>query len=132
MSADLDTLSPRFVYKILHPSAAPPVPLPLVLPLSSLDAKDGFFHLSTAPQVPGTADMFFDDCKETLVLLRIRFDVISSNGTVKWENGGCVHLYDGKLGREEVVDVLVVRRPKDKSWKESFRGFFEAFESPAD
>lgn len=40
---------PRFIYKIL-PTAAPE-PFPSVLPLSELDAKDGFVHLSTAEQV---------------------------------------------------------------------------------
>ncbi len=41
--------SPQFIYKILP--RAPAEPLPAQLPLSELDAKDGFVHLSTADQV---------------------------------------------------------------------------------
>lgn len=40
-----------FVYKIAD--VAPPVPLPGVLPLSELDRKGGFIHLSDAKQVRG-------------------------------------------------------------------------------
>lgn len=40
---------PRYVYKIVD--AAPPSPLPEAFPLSELDSKDGFIHLSTAQQV---------------------------------------------------------------------------------
>lgn len=38
-----------YVYKILD--APPAEPLPSELPVSALDAKDGFVHLSTAAQV---------------------------------------------------------------------------------
>lgn len=41
--------SPQFIYKILP--EAPAEPFPAQLPLSELDAKDGFVHLSTAVQV---------------------------------------------------------------------------------
>lgn len=42
--------TPRYIYKILD--EAPPSPLPATLPpLSDLDQKDGFVHLSTARQV---------------------------------------------------------------------------------
>lgn len=40
---------PTYVYKILD--APPAEPLPSELPVSELDAKDGFVHLSTAAQV---------------------------------------------------------------------------------
>lgn len=40
---------PTYVYKILD--APPAEPLPSELPVSNLDAKDGFVHLSTAAQV---------------------------------------------------------------------------------
>lgn len=45
--------TPQFVYKILP--EAPAEPLPAQLPLSELDAKDGFVHLSTATQVNSSA-----------------------------------------------------------------------------
>lgn len=40
---------PKYIYKIAP--EAPPEPLPAVYPLSSLDAADGFIHLSEASQV---------------------------------------------------------------------------------
>lgn len=40
---------PTHVYKILD--AKPEDPLPAALPVSELDRKDGFVHLSTAAQV---------------------------------------------------------------------------------
>ncbi|KAI1632990.1 hypothetical protein F4809DRAFT_625309, partial [Biscogniauxia mediterranea] len=40
---------PTYVYKIVP--EAPPCPLPAEYPLSELDQKDGFVHLSTATQV---------------------------------------------------------------------------------
>lgn len=39
---------PKYIYKIA--SSAPPDPIPTVYPLSELDKKDGFIHLSTAAQ----------------------------------------------------------------------------------
>lgn len=40
---------PTYVYKILD--GPPAEPLPATLPVSDLDAKDGFVHLSVAAQV---------------------------------------------------------------------------------
>jgi hypothetical protein len=40
---------PNYVYKILP--SAPPDPIPTPFPLSELDAKDGFVHLSSSWQV---------------------------------------------------------------------------------
>jgi hypothetical protein len=40
---------PKYVYKIIP--TPPPNPIPETYPLSLLDQKDGFVHLSTAKQV---------------------------------------------------------------------------------
>lgn len=40
---------PQYVYKIIP--TAPPSPIPSPYPLSALDEKDGFVHLSTSWQV---------------------------------------------------------------------------------
>ena len=42
-------IEPDFVYKIVP--SAPPTPIPSQYPLSELDQKDGFVHLSTGTQV---------------------------------------------------------------------------------
>lgn len=99
---------PTYLYKVL--SIVPPLPLPKALPLSTLDAKDGFIHLSTAEQTPKTAGRFFSDTTN-LWLLKIPLQRIKQN--VKWEEGnsGCfAHLYDQGLGRNEVVDTESMAR----------------------
>lgn len=64
-------------------SAAPPSPLPDALPVSELDSSDGFIHLSTALQVPGTLKRFFSD-KDSVYILRIIYTKVEKD--IKWEN----------------------------------------------
>ncbi|KAF2647884.1 hypothetical protein K491DRAFT_784453 [Lophiostoma macrostomum CBS 122681] len=84
---------PKSLYKILP--TAPPTPLPTTLPLSALDATDGYIHLSTSVQFASTAAKFFGDATE-LYLLRIPYDKLAAGvdsdgtegkGEVKWEEG---------------------------------------------
>ncbi|KAF2251681.1 hypothetical protein BU26DRAFT_241620 [Trematosphaeria pertusa] len=122
---------PNYLYKILP--AAPPSPLPERLPLSDLDRNDGFIHLSTSEQVPGTADRFFGGCTE-LWLLKIKYEVLAAGtdgdgrvktegkAEVKWEEvgRGCfAHLYGADLGEGNVGEVLRVE--KKGTWAESLR-----------
>jgi uncharacterized protein (DUF952 family) len=111
---------PRYVYKIL--SSAPPILLPGTLPLSPLDAADGFIHLSTAAQAPGTAARFFASYQQ-LWLLKIPFERIKDN--TRWEEGNSdtfAHLYKVGLGREEVGDVKEWKREEGKSWENTLGG----------
>lgn len=130
---------PTYLYKILP--SAPPSPLPSRLPLSDLDRNDGYIHLSTSEQVPGTADKFFSDANE-LWLLRLDYATVAKGvsnegdipgvegkaaGTmdheraeIKWEEvgRGCfAHLYGGDLGVGNVESVIRVERKG--SWGES-------------
>ena len=120
---------PTYLYKILP--AAPPSPLPARLPLSDLDRNDGFIHLSTSDQVPGTADRFFGNDSE-LWLLKIKYEVLAAGtdgdgqvraqegAEIKWEEvgRGCfAHFYGGDLGKENVLEV--VKCEKRGSWAES-------------
>jgi len=123
---------PTHLYKILD--AAPPWPLPARLPLSDLDRNDGYIHLSTSEQVPGTADKFFGGVAE-LWLLTIRYDVVAAGtdadgqvkagrnrAEVRWEEvgRGCfAHLYGADLGRGNVLHVDRVE--KRGTWAESLR-----------
>ena len=105
---------PTYIYKILH--QLPPSPLPDALPLSPLDAKDGFIHLSTASQVPKTAELIFSDIN-ILWLLKIPLKHIEAN--IKWEetkSGYFPHLYEERLGGDTVLDVKEVKREGDESW----------------
>ncbi|KAI9736610.1 MAG: hypothetical protein M1834_000814 [Cirrosporium novae-zelandiae] len=109
---------PTYLYKILP--ASPPDPLPMALPLSPLDAKDGFIHLSTAIQVPETASRFFTT-SEFLCLLKIPLKRLEDgDGEVKWEESGShgvfPHLYGGNLGKAEVEDVMRLERKKGEAW----------------
>lgn len=123
---------PTYLYKILD--AAPPWPLPACLPRSDLDRNDGYIHLSTSEQVPGTAEKFFGHASE-LWLLTIRYDVLAAGtdadgqvkadgnkAEVRWEEvgRGCfAHLYGADLGRGNVLQVDRVE--KRGSWAESLR-----------
>ena len=105
---------PQYVYKIL--SEALPDPLPSSLPMSALDANDGFIHLSTAEQIPATASRFYAHTN-SLFLMKIPLDRIKES--TKWEEAGsgCFpHLYGAELGREEVVDVKEFRREVPEPW----------------
>ena len=109
---------PKYVYKILP--EAPPDPLPATLPLSALDAQDGFIHLSTAEQTPATADRFFST-SEKLWVLKIPLKQIESN--VRWEESksGCfAHLYGADLGRTEVESTKAFTRGHGNKWAAKF------------
>lgn len=108
------TVLPWYVYKILP--EAPPDPLPASLPLSDLDAKDGFIHLSTAAQTPATAGRFFS-ASEKLCVLKIPLKHIEGN--VKWEEAksGCfAHLYGADLGKTEVESTKAFTRGDGGDW----------------
>jgi uncharacterized protein (DUF952 family) len=74
---------PNFLYKLVPSDAAPPDPLPEELPLSELDEKSGFIHLSTAHQVPGTLRHFFGDA-ESVYILKIQLETIKDK--IRWES----------------------------------------------
>jgi uncharacterized protein (DUF952 family) len=73
----------NYVYKLISSTAPPPDPLSERLPLSSLDAKSGFIHLSTATQVPGTLKHFFAD-EPRVHVLRIEYARVEKD--IKWED----------------------------------------------
>ena len=112
----MSTQSPlsKYVYKILP--EAPPDPLPARLPLSDLDAKDGFIHLSTAAQTTATAGRFFS-ASEKLWVLKIPLKQIESN--VRWEESksGCFpHLHGADLGQKEVENTKAFTRRESDDW----------------
>jgi len=119
------TTFPKYVYKILP--EAPPSPTPHTLPLSSLDAKDGFIHLSDAHQVSITADLFFGSSTK-LWILKISSLAVKEEGTdaeLRWADGlpGCVHLHgkDARLGTGIVIEVRSYDKSTiGKNWKEAF------------
>ena len=105
---------PEYVYKILP--EAPPDPLPATLPLSSLDAQDGFIHLSTAAQTSATAGRFFST-SEKLWVLKIPLKQVQSS--LKWEENksGCFpHLYGAGLGHSEVECTKAFTRGVHDEW----------------
>ena len=120
---------PTYLYKILP--SAPPSSLPDRLPLSDLDRKDGFIHLSTSEQVPGTADRFFGDFTE-LWLLKIKYSVLEAGtdgagkvnadnkAKIQWDevgHGAFAHFYGGDLGNGNVQAAVKVE--KKGTWAES-------------
>ncbi|KAK5987195.1 hypothetical protein PT974_11316 [Cladobotryum mycophilum] len=103
---------PKYIYKIIP--SAPEEPLPTPFPLSDLDAKDGFVHLSTATQVPKTADLFFT---KTSDLWLIKLELTKLADPLKWE-GGFPHLY-GNFGAVDVQSLTKFERGQDQKWSES-------------
>ncbi|KAL4787405.1 hypothetical protein BJX76DRAFT_354346 [Aspergillus varians] len=109
--------TPSYLYKLVPSTAPVREPLPDHLPVSEIDQKSGFVHLSTALQVPNTLKFFFKD--EPLVyVLRIPYDRVAHDirfedpeGRVcgpRPEEGLFPHLYNGlKLGRDEVESISV-------------------------
>ncbi|KAJ4290255.1 hypothetical protein N0V90_010470 [Kalmusia sp. IMI 367209] len=116
---------PTYLYKILP--SAPPSPLPFRLPLSDLDRTDGYIHLSTSEQVPGTADKWFNSYTE-LWLLKIKYETLAKGtdgdgevkagkAEIKWEEVGrgvFAHFYGGDLGSGNVVETYMVE--KGETW----------------
>ncbi|KAI0352620.1 hypothetical protein OH77DRAFT_1485259 [Trametes cingulata] len=122
---------PRYVYKILP--SPPPTPIPEELPLSDLDRRDGFIHLSTAAQVPFTTSLFFND-HTSLSLLKVdTHTTLEQGGVYRWVENlpGCPHLYasrDGEwvnLGNANVVDWKEVKREEEQDWREVFKKLSE-------
>ncbi|KAI1389850.1 uncharacterized protein F4822DRAFT_400019 [Hypoxylon trugodes] len=107
---------PEYIYKIVP--SAPPTPIPAQYPLSELDQKDGFVHLSIGTQIPITADLFFKDAT-TIWVLKIRF-ASKFHSTTTWEIQGCPHLY-GNFGSEDVVGVKELSRLDGQTWKEALK-----------
>ncbi|KAF8625891.1 hypothetical protein AX15_005148 [Amanita polypyramis BW_CC] len=106
---------PTYIYKLIPSSSAPPNPLPIRLPLSTLDQSSGFIHLSTTAQVPGTLRHFFAS-EPKVYVLQIPYSQVEKD--IRWESpdaricgerpgeGLFPHLYnEGKLGSEEVSSV---------------------------
>lgn len=74
---------PRYLYKIISSRSPVTEPIPERLPVSDLDRRSGFIHLSTARQVPNTLKHFFKD--EPLVyVLRIEYEKVM--GDIRWES----------------------------------------------
>jgi uncharacterized protein (DUF952 family) len=92
-STNTTFITPKYIYKILPSDPPPPSPLPLALPVSALDTRDNFIHMSTSRQLLGTLRNFFAEDSHVYIL-RIPYARVES--WIKWENS------IGK-GPEEVV-----------------------------
>ncbi|SMQ48241.1 unnamed protein product [Zymoseptoria tritici ST99CH_3D7] len=103
-------------YKILD--APPPSPLPTTLPLSDLDTRDNFIHLSTAVQIPITLNRFFASAN-TVWLLKLRSKDI--DGEIRFEEAlpECPHVHDTVtgLGKGNVEEVIEAKRAEGQEWK---------------
>jgi hypothetical protein len=114
-----------YTYKILP--SAPPDPLPHALPVSALDAEDGFLHTSPVALVRTTADRFFGDANQ-LWLLKINITAVRADsegaGRVVWEPRGFVHLYGreagsfARLGAGVIDGVRAIERRNGQTWSD--------------
>ncbi|KAL2758003.1 hypothetical protein ACRALDRAFT_1068457 [Sodiomyces alcalophilus JCM 7366] len=111
---------PVHIYKIIPDE--PPSPLPAEWPLSDLDRKDGFIHLSTAKQIPITASLYFGD-HSRLWVFKLPFRPFADK--IRWEvpdTDGCPHLYGANFGAADVLDVRGFQRSEGKGWKDVLGG----------
>lgn len=113
------TSEPTFWYKILD--APPPEPLPDTLPSTPLDASDGFIHLSSASQVPITANLFFSQA-DRLWVLKLRTKDLDGRVEYPPELGSAApHLHGSKkgLGKGNIEQVIEMRRNGEgREWKD--------------
>jgi hypothetical protein len=117
-----------YAYKIVAQPLSSP--LPHALPLSALDAQDGFVHLSMAIETPHTADRYFSDVP-TLWLLKLDVRALSAHtdgGAFKWApTPNCVHLYAreqgqwARLGADMVAGVRVVTKAPGATWTDAMK-----------
>ncbi|KAG9246624.1 hypothetical protein BJ878DRAFT_272868 [Calycina marina] len=128
---------PKYIYKIVPASDPPPALLPEKLPVSALDDRDDFIHMSTSHQILGTLQSFFSS-EIHIWILRVPYERVAE--FTKWENavglqpdekGGCwdvegnagyfphIHGNGMKLGSAEVERVRKWERGEEwsaKSW----------------
>lgn len=122
---------PTYVYKLVPYTAPPSTPLPVALPVSELDQKSGFIHLSTAAQIAGTLKHFFAD-DPSVYILRIPYNAVEKN--IRWESPDAKvcgprpgedlfpHLYNGlKLGHVEVDSMQAWTRTEGGGWEEALK-----------
>ncbi|OMH79602.1 hypothetical protein AX774_g6981 [Zancudomyces culisetae] len=111
---------PNLVYKIVDTNL---INLQIAeQPLSQLDAKDGFIHLSTARQTQNTLLRYFQAHSQVTVL---KIDLHAVRDQVKWEQVNLVdsdgnhvvedfpHIY-GPLRTEYISEVAFVHKVVDK------------------
>ena len=116
--------APTFIYKLVPSSSPVPDPLPDALPVSELDQKSGFLHMSTSKQVPRTLKHFFSE-DEKVYVLRVPYAIVEKH--IRWEDpkgevcgprggeGMFPHIYNGlKLGVSEVERVVILE--KEDGW----------------
>merc|ERR1712230_251844 len=135
MSGSIPSPPPTYVYKILetarsNPRFLFPTPIPAshLFTLPPLDEKDGFVHLSTAKQLPGTLSRFFAEHSE-VVLLKMEYKRLSAWKDVRWEGTSSgeafPHLYGYGIEGEMVESYKELKRgeqgEKLDSWQDALK-----------
>lgn len=141
-----------YIYKIVPSSIDIPVtnsgqlPKDYLIPVSDLDKRDGFMHLSTAAQIPATLSRFFTTSKSAkamIYLLRVPYQPLEHKRLIRWEEpDGTVHepwtglpkvfphIYDDrqfKLSHEEVDSVKeVVSDVGEDTWEPALQNLTES------
>jgi uncharacterized protein (DUF952 family) len=104
------------IYKLVDPRVWADAMAAGVFKGVGVDIEDGYIHLSTAEQLPGTLEKWFSDF-ERLALIEI--DTGHFGAELKWEKsrGGALfpHLYD-ELPMISVITVRLLRKGDEGGW----------------
>jgi len=109
----------EIVYKICSRAAYRDAEATGALSASADDARDGYIHLSSAPQVPGTLERHFRG-QHALVVLSVSVERLP-NGALRWEpsrDGQLFpHLY-GPLPVSAVIEITDIEdsEPRLRQW----------------
>lgn len=132
-----------YMYKIVPSTSTVPITSSgqlskdYLLPVSELDKKDGYMHMSTAAQIPATLSRFFrtsTSAKDMIYLFKVPYLPLEEKRLVRWEDGdGKVHepwsgdpgvfphIYDDQnfiMSHGEVETVAeVVSEVGEESWQ---------------
>ncbi|KAF7355203.1 Uracil phosphoribosyltransferase [Mycena sanguinolenta] len=124
-----ESRTPTYIYKLVSFTSPIPDPVPETLPLSELDAADGFMHFSTSRQIPRTLKRFFAQ-DPRVTILRIDYSKVEheirwedSKGTAPREVGGegiFPHIYNRALSKADIESMLVLES-NNGDWDEALK-----------
>lgn len=93
-----------------------------LLPLSAIDIRDGYIHLSTKEELLKTANLYFLQ-EEQLIIAAFESSIFGAHLKMEYvasRNTSFPHLYQQKLRREDIVEITRLRKQEEGFiWEEN-------------